>query len=58
MNYLHERSIIHMDLKSPNILIGETGIAKVADVGLARVMGSDSFVNQMVRIWNTWPPPE
>lgn len=37
-----------MDLKSPNILIGDTGIAKIADVGLARVMGSESFVSQVV----------
>ena len=37
-----------MDLKSPNILVGESGIAKLADVGLARVMGSESFVSQVV----------
>lgn len=37
-----------MDLKSPNILLGETGVAKIADVGLARVMGSESIVHQVV----------
>ncbi len=38
-----------MDLKSPNILLGESGIAKIADVGLARVMGSESILHQVVR---------
>lgn len=49
MHFLHSRRIVHMDLKSPNILLGESGTAKIADVGLARVMGSDSIINQVVR---------
>ena len=48
MHFLHSRRIVHMDLKSPNILLGETGVAKIADVGLARVMGSESIVHQVV----------
>jgi len=48
MHFLHTRRIVHMDLKSPNILLGETGQAKIADVGLARVMGADSVVDQVV----------
>ena len=49
MHFLHSRRIVHMDLKSPNILLGDTGVAKIADVGLARVMGSESIVHQVVR---------
>lgn len=30
--------IIHLDLKSHNILLGRGGIAKIADVGLAKIM--------------------
>lgn len=48
MHFLHSRRIVHMDLKSPNILLGANGVAKIADVGLARVMGSESIANQVV----------
>ena len=30
--------IIHLDLKSHNILLGRGGVAKIADVGLAKIM--------------------
>lgn len=30
--------IVHLDLKSHNILLGRGGIAKIADVGLAKIM--------------------
>lgn len=35
--YLHDASIVHLDLKSPNILLTDTWEAKIADVGMARV---------------------
>jgi serine/threonine protein kinase len=36
--YLHDRHIVHFDLKSNNILLARDGTAKIADVGLARVL--------------------
>ncbi|KAG5682050.1 hypothetical protein PVAND_011438 [Polypedilum vanderplanki] len=36
MNYLHSNKIIHRDLKSPNILIGENEIIKISDFGTCR----------------------
>lgn len=30
--------IVHLDLKSHNILLGRGGVAKIADVGLAKIM--------------------
>lgn len=34
--------IIHLDLKSHNILLGRGGIAKIADVGLAKIMSNSA----------------
>jgi len=36
MSYLHGRQIMHRDLKSQNVLIGELGELQVADFGLAQ----------------------
>jgi serine/threonine protein kinase len=36
LHYLHSRSIVHMDLKSSNILLSNFGMAKIADVGLSK----------------------
>jgi serine/threonine protein kinase len=42
MSYLHSRSppILHLDLKSPNILVDDKWRVKIADFGLARVRQS------------------
>lgn len=36
MQYLHARNIVHRDLKSDNILIHRSDVAKVADFGISR----------------------
>ncbi|KAL3284694.1 hypothetical protein HHI36_018843 [Cryptolaemus montrouzieri] len=36
MTYLHAHKIIHRDLKSPNVLIGENEIIKISDFGTSR----------------------
>ncbi|XP_050073566.1 mitogen-activated protein kinase kinase kinase 12 isoform X1 [Anopheles maculipalpis] len=36
MQYLHTHKIIHRDLKSPNILIGEKEVIKISDFGTSR----------------------
>jgi serine/threonine protein kinase len=36
LNYAHQQSIIHQDVKPANVLITQAGIAKVADFGLAK----------------------
>lgn len=36
LEYLHEQSIVHRDLRSPNVLISSTGTIKLADFGLSK----------------------
>jgi len=37
MNYLHKRSVLHLDLKPLNILVDNGYICKVSDFGLSKV---------------------
>jgi serine/threonine protein kinase len=39
LGYLHKSKIIYRDLKPENILIDEQGFIKLADFGLAKMMG-------------------
>ncbi|KAK9842988.1 hypothetical protein WJX74_005356 [Apatococcus lobatus] len=38
ISYLHSKRIIHLDLKTPNILLDEHNKAYVADIGLGRLL--------------------
>ncbi|KAG6827435.1 hypothetical protein H0H92_011814 [Tricholoma furcatifolium] len=40
LGYLHERSIVHGDLKGVNILVNDSGRALIADFGLASILPS------------------
>ena len=39
LGYLHSSRILYRDLKPENILISEDGYIKLADFGLAKILG-------------------
>ena len=52
--YLHDKDIIHRDLKLSNILLTSTGLLKIADFGLARTM-DDPMTPKVVTLWYRAP---
>ncbi|HWB60357.1 MAG TPA: serine/threonine-protein kinase, partial [Chthoniobacteraceae bacterium] len=44
LQYAHEQGIVHRDIKPENILIDRTGRVKIADFGLAKIVGREAGV--------------
>ncbi|HMC65207.1 MAG TPA: serine/threonine-protein kinase, partial [Gemmataceae bacterium] len=44
LEYLHSRNFVHRDIKPGNILITESGVAKLADLGLAKSVSEASHL--------------
>ncbi|GMF57656.1 unnamed protein product [Phytophthora fragariaefolia] len=57
LEYLHERGIVHGDLRCRNILVGSDGLAKLSNFGLAGFTRKSSSVSNVV--WSMrWQAPE
>ena len=58
LHYLHGFKVVMLDLKSPNVLLAADGTAKLADVGLARLMSVTSLSHRMPTGTWAWAAPE
>ncbi|GAB4820308.1 hypothetical protein N2152v2_007354 [Parachlorella kessleri] len=55
LHYLHSRKVVHLDLKSANILIARSGTAKLADVGFSRVLSQSHLSFSGAGAYGTFP---
>ncbi|XP_068207888.1 cyclin-dependent kinase 10 isoform X2 [Palaemon carinicauda] len=55
--YLHDKEIVHRDVKVSNLLLTNTGTIKIADFGLARELGypMSPMTPQVVTLWYRAP---
>jgi serine/threonine protein kinase/Tfp pilus assembly protein PilF len=42
LQYAHDHALVHRDIKPENLLLDKTGQVKIADFGIAKMVGSDS----------------
>mmetsp|Transcript_3518 Transcript_3518/g.10219 ORF Transcript_3518/g.10219 Transcript_3518/m.10219 type:complete len:508 (+) Transcript_3518:246-1769(+) len=56
--FLHANKVIHRDLKSKNVLLTKDGVAKIGDVGMAKIM-SDGYLTRDGALGTmAWAAPE
>lgn len=51
--------MMHRDLKSPNVLLSEEGVAKIADVAMVRTQaGQEHLISAQPIMTPLWAAPE
>ncbi len=47
LEYVHRHGMVHRDIKPANLLLNEEGVVKVADLGLVKLPGQTSEIDEM-----------
>ena len=55
---LHARGVLHRDVKPANILIDGCGRPRLADFGLATLVGAEAAATDALRLTPAYAPPE
>ncbi|SJK97930.1 uncharacterized protein ARMOST_01186 [Armillaria ostoyae] len=54
LQYLHRNNVVHGDLKGDNVLMSSTGIPRLADFGLSRVLVSSGLMSTSTSVKGSW----
>ncbi len=55
---MHEKAILHRDIKGGNLLLSKDGVLKIADFGLARIFYPGQnvmYTSKVVTLWYRAP---
>ncbi len=58
LEYLHDRWILHRDLKPNNLLVSRSGVLKIGDFGLAKFFGSPNRIDTHLVVTRWYRAPE
>ncbi|CAJ1351597.1 unnamed protein product [Effrenium voratum] len=56
--YLHHMKVLHLDLKSPNVLLNSSWQPKLCDFGLAKIREQTALQTTLRGVSPIWAPPE
>jgi serine/threonine protein kinase len=57
LQYAHEEGVVHRDIKPENVLIDKKGRVKIADFGLARILGQERPHQRLTRVGDVMGTP-
>lgn len=55
LHWLHSRSLVHLDIKTSNVLLTADGRAKIADFGLSHFLSDRDYLSESVVQMGTFP---